>query len=345
MAYRLGLTGLALLVGAALTTVQTAMAQEKVVIASFGSLWQEVLETALEPFEKENNVEVRFTAGSSSDNVTRAIAAKANPDVDVVMGEEMTFTQGMAAGIFEKLDPAVVTNLAKVAPQAKLGDGYGVGTIMQSIGMFYNTQAYEKAGWAAPTSWQELVDRKLCHRVGYMHPNVSFGYYALMMLGGGKPQDIPAGIEKVLAFKDCIETVDPSGAKHVERAQLGDFDLGVLAHQLVISLADRGAPLKFVIPQEGGLLQFTTMAVAKNGPNPAMAQKVINELLSERVQSMLVEKFKASPVNTDVSVPDALIAAGAPNPKDVSSFILIDGNVLQPNREKWTQQFVRAMAE
>lgn len=345
MAFRNGMKGLALLVGVSLAGIQAATAQDTVVVASFGSLWQEVLETALEPFEKENNVEVRFTAGSSSDNVTRAIAAKANPDVDVVMGEEMTFSQGMQAGIFEKLDPAVITNLDKVAPQSKLGDGYGVGIIMQSIGMFYNTKVYEKEGWAAPTSWQELVDRKLCHRVGYMHPNVSFGYYALMMLGGGKPDNIPAGIEKALAFKDCIETVDPSGAKHVERAQLGDFDLGVLAHQLVISLADRGAPLKFVTPKEGGILQFTTLAVAKDGPNPAMAQKLVNELLSERVQTMLVEKFKASPVNTAVPVPSELIAAGAPDPKDVSSFILIDGSVLQPSREKWTQQFVRAMAE
>jgi len=37
----------------------------------------------------------------------------------------------------------------------------------------------------------------------------------------------------------------------------------VLAHQLVVSLADRGAPLKFVTPKEGGILQFTTMAVAQ----------------------------------------------------------------------------------
>ncbi len=191
----------------------------------------------------------------------------------------------------------------------------------------------------------DLVDRKLCHRVGFMHPSVSFSYYALMMLGGGKGADIPKGIDKVVAFKDCIETVDPSGAKHVERAQLGDFDIGVLAHQLVVSLADRGAPLKFVTPKEGGILQFTTMAVAKNSPNPTMAQKVVNELLSERVQAMFVEQFKASPVVTGVTVPPALIAAGAPNPADVSKFIAIDGAQLLPDRARLTQQFVRAMAQ
>jgi len=341
----IGNLGRAVVFGGALLVSNAAAAQQTVVIASFGSLWQEVLEKALAPFERENNVKVRFTAGSSSDNVTRAIAAKDRPDVDVVMGEEMTFAQGLQAGIFAKLDPAAIPNLAKAVPQARMGDGTGVGVIMQSIGLFYHTANYQKAGLQPPTSWAELIDRRLCNRVGYMHPNVSFGYYALMMLGGGKPSDIPAGIEKVVAFKNCIETVDPSGAKHVERAQLGDFDLGVLAHQLVVSLADRGAPLKFVTPKEGGILQFTTMAVARNSPNPAMAQKVVNELLSERVQAMFVQEFKASPVVTGVAVPPALIAAGAPDPTNLSTFIVIDGAQLLPDRARLTQQFVRAMAQ
>ncbi|MGH6896155.1 MAG: extracellular solute-binding protein [Geminicoccaceae bacterium] len=314
-------------------------------IASFGSLWQEVLEEALAPWAEENGVEVRFTAGSSTDNVTRAIAARNNPDVDVVMGEEMTFTLGLQEGVFEKLDPTIVTNLDKVVPEAIMGDGHGVGIIMQNIGLFYYTETFEEEGWAPPDSWMDLVDQKYCNRVGYMHPNVSFGYYALMMIGGGTPEDIPEGIERVVEYKDCVQTVDPSGAKHVERAQLGDFDIGVLAHQLVISLADRGAPLAFVTPKEGAILQFTTLAVAKDAPNPELAQRVVNELLSERVQSILVEEFKASPVNPAVEVPEELIAAGAPDPHNTSQYLPIHAPKLIPNRQEWTEQFMRAMAQ
>jgi putative spermidine/putrescine transport system substrate-binding protein len=330
--------------GAAVAAGPSAQAQDTVVIASFGSLWQEVLEEALAPWAADNNVEVRFTAGSSTDNVTRAIAARNNPDVDIVMGEEMSFALGVQEGVFEKLDPALVPNLENVVPEAIMADGYGVGIIMQNIGLFYNTANFEKNGWSPPDSWMALVDEKYCNGVGYMHPNVSFGYYALMMLGGGAPDDIPAGIDRVVAFKDCVETVDPSGAKHVERAQLGDFDVGVLAHQLVISLADRGAPLAFVTPKEGGILQFTTLAVAKDAPSPELAQRTVDELLSERVQTILVEKFKAAPVNPAAEMPDELIAAGAPDPNDVSGFITIDGPSLIPQRTEWTEQFMRAMA-
>ena len=50
-------------------------------------------------------------------------------------------------------------------------------------------------------------------------------------------------------------------------------------------------------PKEGAILQFSTAAVTKNAPNPKMAQALVNELLSERVQTQLVEAFNAGPVN------------------------------------------------
>ena len=48
-----------------------------------------------------------------------------------------------------------------------------------------------------------LADKKHCHRVGLNHPNVSHTYFALMMLGGGKPDDVVAGANRLAANKDC----------------------------------------------------------------------------------------------------------------------------------------------
>ena len=70
---------------------------------------------------------------------------------------------------------------------------------------------------------------------------MSFSYYTLMMLGGGKPDDVPAGARKVAAIKDCIDTFDPTAAKTVEKAQLGEFDIGILAHQLIADLGEARA--------------------------------------------------------------------------------------------------------
>src|SRR5258708_527780 len=210
-----------------------------VVVASFGSLWQEALEKALAPFEAERNVKIRYTAGSSADNVARAIAARNHPDVDVVMGEEMTFGQGHQEKIWEKLDPAVVTNLANVVPQAKMGDGEGVGVIMQAIGLFYRTDYFQKNNWQPPTSWGDLADKKYCHRIGVGDPNVSFSYYAFMMLGGGKPDDFSAGVKRLAAIRDCFDTLDPSAGKTPEKNQPGEYGIGGVAPQPLLTQAKK----------------------------------------------------------------------------------------------------------
>ena len=318
---------------------------QTVVVASFGSLWQDALEKALMPFETERNVKIRFTAGSSSDNVARAVAARNHPDVDVVMGEEMTFGQGHQEKIWEKLDPAIVTNLANVVPAARMGDGEGVGVIMQSIGLFYRTDVFAKNNWPPPDSWSALLDKRYCHRIGLGDPNVSFTYYALMMLGGGKPDDVPAGTKRLATNRDCIDTLDPSAAKTVDKVQLGETDIGVLAHQLVVTMAQHNVPVRFVSPKEGTILQFTTAAVAKNAPNPKLAQEVVNEMLSPRVQRVLVDQFSVSPVNTAVPVSAELIAQGAPDPAHMERYVAIDAATILPNRRRYIQDAIRTMAQ
>ena len=63
----------------------------------------------------------------------------------------MTHGQGRQEGIWEKLDPAIVTNLDSVVPQARVFGGEGVGIIAQSIGLFYRTDTFQRNGWAAPS--------------------------------------------------------------------------------------------------------------------------------------------------------------------------------------------------
>ena len=175
-----------------------ALAQDNgtVVLASYGSVWQEALEKALKPFEAENKVKVRFTAGSSADNVARAIAA-AQParrrrrdgrGDDLRPGTRRRHLR--EARSRDRHEP----RQHRAAKPRWATDGVGV--IMQAIGFFYRTDTFKKNGWAPPISWNDLLDKKFCHRSGWSHPNVSFSYYTLMMLGGGKPDDVPAGARR-----------------------------------------------------------------------------------------------------------------------------------------------------
>ena len=330
----------------AASPVASASAQDNtVVLAQFGGVWQQVLEKALAPFEAEHKVKIRFVPGSSMDSAARAIASRNKPDVDVVLGEELSWGMANEEKIWEKLDPAKVTNLKAIVPQARFANDEGVGFVMQSVGMFYRTDTFGKNNWAAPVSWSDLLDKKYCRKLGISHPNVSFTHYALMMLGGGKPDDYPAGVARLAAVRDCIETMDPSAQKTLEKVQLGDYDLGVSTSILIITLQKRGVPVRFFNPKEGAMLQFTSAAVVKNAPHPALAQLLVNELLSPRVQQILVEQFNGSPVNPAVPPRADLIAAGSPDPANLAGFKPIEAEAILKNRKRYIQEAVRTLGQ
>ena len=77
-----------------------------------------------------------------------------------------------------------------------------------------------------------------------------------------------------------------------------------------------------------------------------MAQALLNELLSERVQRELVEVFNAGPVNPAVKVSDALSQAGAPDPSRLAGkkYIAIQTDAILKNRARNIQEAVRIMA-
>ena len=73
--------------------------------------------------------------------------------------------QAIRAGVLDRLDPNVVTNLKDIYDIAKRKDGYGPAMIFYSIGIAYNTQKYAEAGIAAPVSWADLWDPRLAGKV------------------------------------------------------------------------------------------------------------------------------------------------------------------------------------
>jgi putative spermidine/putrescine transport system substrate-binding protein len=322
-----------------------AHADETVVMAQFGGVWQSTLEKVLADFQKRKNIKIQFISGSSLASTSKAIASRNNEEIDIVLGEELSHALGEKEQIWDTLDQSIVTNLKDVVPQARLKGDHGVGFIMQSVGMFYMTNIYQKNGWVAPTSWFDLLDRKHCHRIGISHPNVSFAYYALMMLGGGQPSDFPKGAEKLATVKDCIDTMDPSAQKTLQKVQLGEFDLGVMNHPLIDAKAKGGVPVRFVRPKEGAILQLTTAAVTKGAPHAKLAQEVINELLSPAAQGALMAQFAAAPVNRNVALDPKLLEAGAPDPKNLAGYVSIKADEIIEHRDEYIQKAVRVMGQ
>src|SRR5437867_6820276 len=87
---------IALLLGA---TAAPALAQNKMVVASYGGSWeQEMRKHVIPDFEKKHGVKVEYVAGNSTDTLAKLQAQKANQVIDVAIMDDGVMYQAIQLG-------------------------------------------------------------------------------------------------------------------------------------------------------------------------------------------------------------------------------------------------------
>ncbi len=85
------------------------------------SIWPENWARPMfEEFEKATGIKVNFVRFSSGEALARVIAEKNNPRVDVLFGGPVeTFAAGIAEGVFESVQAAVLRQAARALPSGR----------------------------------------------------------------------------------------------------------------------------------------------------------------------------------------------------------------------------------
>jgi len=313
------------------------------VVASTGGKIGDDIKKVFEPFERLHNVRIQWVPGVSSENVAKVAASKDRPTIDVAYGDDISNYTGSMQGLWAKIDESIVTNYKDVHPKARVKNNDGVVLGIFVTGLFYRTDAFEKKGWAAPTSWNDLLRQEFCGSIGIQHPNVSYGAVSLLMLSGGDPARVSEGIARLGAARKCIPVLEPSAQKIEEKVQLGEYVIGVHGNIRIIPLADRGVPVKFVLPSEGTFISYSTFSPVKNAPNPRLAQEFCNWLLRPDVQLALSSATMFSPTNVKVTIPDDLKAKGLLETAQLDRLQAVPVDVVSESRRNWIRQLERAM--
>ena len=314
------------------------------VVATFGGALGATLKAVYEPFEKQYNVTLHWVPGNSSDeNVARVAATRQRPEFDLVFGDLMSHYTGTAQGLWEKIDDSIVTRYKDQAPKARVpGDdvlNYG----FWLTGLFYEDKEFAKRGWKPPTRWDDMFRPEFYGKVALLHPNVSYGLHAVLMLGGGDPAKIGDGIAKLAAHKGCIPVLDPTTAGLDQKIELGDYLIGAHGNIRVIPLIEKGTPVKFIIPDDGTIVGASTVSAVKNSAHPRETQEFLNWILRPEVQVQLMERSFYGPTNTTVAVPAKLAELGVPNADALKRAIVIPSKIIYENRRAWIREIERAM--
>ncbi len=340
------------IIAAALATtsfVESASAQaptKSVVlnIASLGGQLDKVFKKAFAPFEQEKGITIRWNPSVSAENLAKVVATKANPEFDVALVENLSHSIGSARGLWATVDEKVVTNYADLYPQArpKNNDGVGIGFFL--AGLFYRSDEFQKRGWAAPTSWEDLFRPEFCGLIGLQHPNVSYTIHTIIMLAGGDPNRAEKGIERLAKLKDCIPVLEPSAPKLEEKIQLGEYLVGIHGNIRTVYLIKQGAPVKFTYPKEGTVAAVTIAAPVKNAKNAALAQEFINWYIRPDVQKQIMEGLYYGPTNRKVEISAEMKSLGVPDSELMKKMITVDDSVIVDKRRDWVRQIERALA-
>jgi ABC-type Fe3+ transport system substrate-binding protein len=280
--------------------------EKRVVIGTFGGLLGQQLRGVIDGFAKPLGVETVYVEGTSNGLLAKARTERANPQMDLFVGNDQTFALAKSLGLLTKLDPKLIPNLAHVRPGYRDADGFGQYYEINPVGFVYRTDKFAQAGIPQPASWSLLSDPRLKGRVTLFPPTVSFGFHYLIglaMAAGKDERDItPAWQELQKVIKSGANVVATPGQVEAMAIQ-GETWVYVSSAVRAKLAKDQGSPIGFAIPSDAPPIAFPNfIGPVMNAKNPVIAQMVINHLIGRAAQTELANSGAIVPVNTQVEL-------------------------------------------
>jgi putative spermidine/putrescine transport system substrate-binding protein len=320
--------------------------ESEVVFACFGgALETMVRDNLVPPFEKATGCKVVLSVGTALSNLAKIQAAKDRPTIDVYWSNELTHAAGKKLGLFAKVDPAIVKNLANVYDLARDPDGIGVVSSITALGIAYNKQKLAEAGIPAPTSWKDLWDPRLKGRVELTTFGVAFSQDFLVLVAkmhGGSEDNIKPGLDKIKEMKaqGIIGFLPATPAEMDKLLSQGAAWIAVEPTVRAYPLADQGLPIEFAYPKEGAGAFANYFDVIRNAPHPMAAQAWVNYLLGEEAQLVLAKQYYG-PINKNVKLPPELAAKVPYGNERLSSLVKINREKMNEKLDEWNEQWSR----
>lgn len=347
--FRYAVMAIALLMGAAAAEAQQR-SNVTLRVASFAGPFGEALQKfSFDLFTRHTGIKVEIQYANPADFLAKMIASRGREaPFDIVCLDDDVTAAAIEAGVLQKLDPAIVTNLKHLHPDPVSKDGRAAVLFYFSFGIAYNKDKLRQAGIKEPTSWNDLFDPRLAGRISVPDIiNIQGRDFVVQMarLNGGTEATPEKGIEKIAQIK----AHSYYSASNTLQAQLESGDVWVAPwnNMRATGMADRGLPIGFVVPPEGGIGNSDTVGLVAGARNPKEAQMLINYMLDPFAQLGMAKYLPTGPSSkllADIIAADTEWQKKAPvTPEAHKALYLPDWAVFNANLKRATDFWNRTV--
>jgi putrescine transport system substrate-binding protein len=279
-----------------------------------------IAEDTIKNFEKETGIKVRYDFFDSNESLhAKLIAGKTGYDI-VVPGSNWAKSQ-IEAGLLMKLDKSKIPNLANLDPaiQAQLakmdpGNEHIVDWLWGYTTVGINVDKVKKALGDKPmpeNAWDLVFNADYASKlkscgVAVLDTPSEIMPLALNYLGkdphSKNADDYKAAGEMLKKIRPSVTRFVGSGSDYIDQMAKGQICAVVGWSGDIMIAKDKSQKakkpqnLEVLLPKNGGLLFFDTMAIPKDAKHPENAHKWINYILKPEVHASLTNTvFYANP--------------------------------------------------
>lgn len=329
---------------AVLSYAMSSAQAQQLIVNSYGGPYEQIIrDTIITPFEDQFGVSVVYDAvGSSSQDYAKIKATNGRPGFDVVVMTASQSLDGCRDGLLEPLSTETVPNLAHLNPAISAVAGEcGAVHELQYLSLLYRTDVFE----AAPDSWMDLYDERLDGKIILpTFNNVMAAYLTQLMSvihGGDLDTNIDPGFEAMTRL--AAQTIGFEQSSAILESYIRDGRVSAMPFwdgraQLLV---DSGAPVDYVLPQEGSVPLIATLNVPVGAQNKELALEFVNFFLEKTSQERWVEGYKVGSARTDIEVSEAARERKITTQADLEGLYLPDLSSLAANLPQWGMRWER----
>ncbi len=295
------------------------------------SIWPENWASPMfEEFEKATGIKVKFMRFSSGEALTRVIAEKGNPMVDVLFGGPIeTFGAGTKEGVFEAYKPPAFD---KLEDRFKDANGNWTAIADDPLCFMSNNKFLAEKKINAPTSWNDILDPVYSQMIQFADARTSgTAVTRIFSILEVNNRDETAAFDYMKKLSENVQVYTKSGGGGTIPVGIGQAGMGIFFIVDALKTQQAGYDVAISFPEEGIGSAAEGIALIKGAKHPNLGKKLIDWATTNQMQNQFAPyKINFIPVYPGVETQPMLVEAL----KSAKRIFPIDSKYAGDNRKR-----------